>query len=58
MTNTPFILLLPPEEEVLAAVDLLLELEYTVEQGLSSWGATRHIDVHRNNAVTATHNRV
>jgi hypothetical protein len=49
---------LPPEKELLAAVDLLLELEYTIEQGLSSWGATRHIYVHRNNAVTATHDRV
>lgn len=58
MANTPFILLLPPEEEVLAAIDLLLKLEYTIEQCLSSWGATRHIDVHRNNAVTATHDRV
>jgi hypothetical protein len=58
ITETPFILLLPPEKEVFAAVDLFLELEYTIEQGLSSRGATWHVDVHRNNAVTAAHNRV
>ena len=38
--------------------DLLLQLQYTVEQRLSGRRAARHVYIHRDDAVTAAHNSV
>jgi hypothetical protein len=45
-------------KEILAPVDLLLELENTVQKSLGSWRASRNVDVHRNYTVTSAYNRV
>lgn len=48
----------PPHEEVLAPVDLLLQLEKSVEKGLGSWGASRNIYVNWNNPIAPSNDRV
>ncbi|KAF5940545.1 hypothetical protein HYC85_021712 [Camellia sinensis] len=48
----------PPMKEILAPVDLLLQLEDSVKQGLGSRRATRNINVNWDNPVTTTNNRV
>jgi len=45
-------------EEVLPPVDLLLELQNSVEESFGSGRASRDVDVDRDNSVTATDNRV
>src|SRR5690606_3882040 len=38
--------------------DLVLQLEQTVDEGLGRGRAPGHVDIHRNDAVTAAHHRV
>lgn len=48
----------PPVQEILASVDLFLQLENSIKQGLSSWWATRNVNVHRDNSITTSNNRI
>lgn len=48
----------PPVKEILAPVDLFLELKKSIEQGLSGGRATRDINVNWHNSITPTNNRV
>lgn len=52
------VLLGPPDKEILAPVNLLLELKDAIEQCLSSGRASRDVDVDRDNPVAAANNRV
>ena len=51
-------LLSPPVKEILAPVDLLLQLKNTVQQSLSGWRATRDVDVNRDDPVASSHDGV
>ena len=51
-------LLSPPVKEILAPVDLLLQLKNTVQQSLSGWRGSRDVDVNRDNPVAAPHDGV
>lgn len=48
----------PPHEEVLPPVDLLLELEDSIEEGLGGGGATGHVDVNGDDPVAAADHRI
>jgi len=47
-----------PDLEVLHALDFLLQLKHTVQQGLSCGWAARDVDVYRDDTVTAAHHTV
>jgi hypothetical protein len=44
-----------PHLDSLCPLDFLLQLQYTIEQSLGSWGTAWDIDVDRNNAITASY---
>lgn len=48
----------PPMEEILASVDLLLQLKNSVKQCLSSRRATRHVDINRDYPITTPNDGV
>ena len=51
----PTLLLVEPDLCLLALLDLLLQLQETIKQGLCCWWAPWHIDVNWDYAVTSTH---
>jgi hypothetical protein len=51
--------LLPvPHLQRLHALDLLLQLQHTVQQRLRRWRAAGHININGNNTITASHHRI
>jgi len=51
-------LLSVPTQQVLFSANLLLELKKPIQKSLGSWWTTRNIDIHWNNPVTSSHNRI